>query len=209
MSAPAASGLRRFLTAPAPPVERCELCGLALAGEHRHLVDVERRSLACACPPCTLLLDRDGAGEGRFRAVPQRYLTDPQVQLGAGLWESLGIPVGVAFLLHNSVSGRPLAVYPSPAGPTESDLGPGSWETLEQATALAGLLLPDVEALLLVRVDGEELCALVPVDTAYGLVGQLRQHWHGFDGGPEVRARLREFLAGLRGRAGVAERRPA
>ncbi|MFE0464431.1 DUF5947 family protein [Kitasatospora sp. NPDC058965] len=206
MSAPVAGGLRRFL-APAPPrPERCELCGVELAGEHRHLVDVEQRVLACSCPPCALLLDREGAGAGRFRAVPQRYLTDSRAELGEALWTALGIPVGVAFLLRTGDPERLLAVYPGPAGPTESDPGPSGTQTLTAATGLAALLRPDTEALLLVRTDGDRpggdrLCALVPVDAAYALVGRLRKHWRGFDGGPQARAQLAEFLGDLRARA--------
>jgi hypothetical protein len=200
VSAPA-TGLRRFLAAAPPRAERCELCGEPLADEHRHLVDVERRALACACPPCALLLDRDGAGHGRFKAVPQRYLTDSRAGLGDALWAALGIPVGIAFLLRHAATDRLLAVYPGPAGPTESDPGPDGWQTLTEATGLAELLRPDTEALLLVRTDGDRLCALVPVDAAYALVGRLRQHWHGIDGGPQARARLAEFLADIRSRA--------
>ena len=51
------------------------------ADEHGHLVDLERRSLMCACRGCYLLFTPDGAGGGHFRAVPDRYLAFPDFRL--------------------------------------------------------------------------------------------------------------------------------
>ncbi|MGW1554431.1 DUF5947 family protein, partial [Streptomyces sp. NPDC002346] len=71
-----ARGLRRFAAPPEPRQERCELCGVPVTeGGHRHLVDTEKRALACACTPCALLFERPGAAHGRFRTVPDRYLS--------------------------------------------------------------------------------------------------------------------------------------
>ena len=44
-------------------------------------------------------------------------------------------------------------------------------------------------------------CFLVPIDTCYELVGHLRRQWRGFDGGQEVRERLRQFFDDLRTRS--------
>ncbi|MFE3323606.1 DUF5947 family protein [Streptomyces sp. NPDC059176] len=200
--APAPRGLRRF-TAPHPPrEERCELCGASLPDErHKHLVDTENRALACACDPCAQLLDRPGASKGRFRAVPGRFLTDPGHRIDAATWERLGIPVGVAFFFRNTALDRLVALYPSPAGATESELEPSSWQGVLDGTHLAALLEPDVEALLLRRADGRTECHLVPVDTAYELVGRMRLRWQGFDGGAEARAELDAFFDHVRRQA--------
>ncbi|MFI9045836.1 DUF5947 family protein [Streptomyces sp. NPDC053427] len=193
-------GLRRF-RAPQPPTpERCELCGEQLADHnHRHLVDTERRALACACTPCALLFDRPGAGQ--FRTVPDRCLVDPGHTLDAATWDLLQIPVGVAFFLKNTDLDRLVALYPSPAGATESELDPGTWETVLGATTLARLLAPDVEALLVRRAEGSIDCFLVPVDICYELVGRMRLLWQGFDGGAEARAALTDFFARVASRA--------
>lgn len=213
-------GLRRFL-GPAPAVpERCELCGTEVSEGHRHLVDTEARSLACACRPCAMLFDRPGAGAGRFRTVPDRCLTDSRLQLDAEAWAGLRIPVSIAFFFHNSALGRPVALYPSPAGATESEIDPAAWEHAFGGSPLAGALTPDVEALLVRRpekrgadgaghsgdaADGGD-CYLVPVDLAYELVGRLRLHWTGFDGGAEARSELADFFARLAQRATEAPR---
>ncbi|MFD8192682.1 DUF5947 family protein [Streptomyces wuyuanensis] len=201
-AAPGPRGLRRFTTPRPPREERCELCGASLPdASHRHLVDTEKRALTCACGPCTQLLDRAGASQGRFRAVPARHLTDPGHRVDDTTWELLRIPVSVAFFFHNSALERPVALYPSPAGATESEPEPSSWEAVLAATELAGMLEPDVEALLLRRSGGRTECHLVPVDTAYELVGRMRLTWHGFDGGPQARAELDAFFDRVRQRA--------
>jgi hypothetical protein len=196
-----AVGLRRFRAPAAPRAERCELCDVALPAEHRHLVDTRRRSLACACAGCAMLFSPDPEGGGRFRSVPDRFLTDPSLRLAPGVWEALGIPVGVAFFFHNCDLDRLVAQYPSPAGATESEVDAGQWRAAFGGSPLAALLRPDVEALLVRRVAAEAACYLVPIDTAYELVGRLRLHWHGFDGGPEARAVLAEFFERLERRA--------
>lgn len=188
-------GLRRFLTERLPQPERCELCAVAVEADHRHLVDTEKRALVCACAPCALLMEQPGAAAGRFRTVPARYLTDPEHRLDESAWEALQIPVGVAFLFRNAALDRLVALYPSPAGATESELEPATWTDVLGGSRLAGLLEPDVEALLLRRTDGRFECHLVPIDICYELVGRMRLLWQGFDGGAEARAALDAFFA--------------
>ncbi|MER6346245.1 DUF5947 family protein [Streptomyces sp. NPDC001532] len=189
--------------APRPPrEERCELCGARLADErHRHLVDTEKRALACACDPCAQLLDRSGGPAGRFRTVPGRCLSDPAHRLDEQAWERLAIPVGVAFFFRNSALDRLVALYPSPAGATESELEPDAWQSVLGGSPLSGLLEPDVEALLLRRHEGTVELYLVPVDLCYELVGRMRLRWQGFDGGAEARADLDAFFTRVRGLA--------
>ncbi|MCN9242249.1 DUF5947 family protein [Streptomyces sp. RY43-2] len=207
MSAPAApspaAGLRRFLAERPPQPERCGLCAAVVdEARHRHLVDTDQRRLVCACPPCFLLMDRPGATDGRFRAVPDRYLTDPGHHLDDRAWEALQIPVGVVFFFRNPALDRLVALYPSPAGATESELEPEAWSTVLGDSRLVGLLEPDVEALLLHRDPaGRVTCHLVPIDICYELVGRMRLLWQGFDGGAEARAALDAFFAQVEERA--------
>ncbi|MEU3836968.1 DUF5947 family protein [Streptomyces microflavus] len=194
--------LAQFTRRPPPPGERCELCGEPLPDEHRHLVDTTRRSLKCYCPPCHLLFTRPGAGQGRFRAVPDRYLTDPGFTLDGDGWKRFQIPVGLAFLFRNSALDRFAAFYPSPAGATESELDPAAWDAVIGSTRLAGLLQDDVEALLLHAEGGKPAtCTLVPIGVCYELVGRMRLHWKGFDGGAEARADIEQFFERVSARA--------
>jgi hypothetical protein len=184
--------------APAPgPVERCDLCAVPLDPRHGHVVSLDQRSLRCACRPCYLLFTRSGAGGGRFRAVPDRYLHDPAHPLTDADWDELGIPVSTAFLFDNSDLGRTVACYPSPAGATECLPDADSWDRLRRTHPLLAAPEPDVEAVFVSRPEA----FLVPIDACYALVGEVRTAWRGIDGGPAVHRALAAFVADLRRRS--------
>jgi hypothetical protein len=185
------------------PGERCELCAEPIADDHGHLVDVQGRSLLCACRGCHLLFTSEGAGGGHYRAVPDRYLAFPDFQLSHGQWESLQIPVSVAFFFINSALDRVAAFYPGPAGATESLLPLETWGELVAANPALASMEPDVEAFLVraeTKRSGAE-CFIVPIDTCYELVGQLRRLWRGFDGGREAHDELDSWFGRVRARA--------
>jgi hypothetical protein len=194
------------LTTPKPqPGERCELCGETISEEHNHLVDLQARTLMCACRGCYLLFTPEGAGGHHFKAVPDRYLAFTDVHLTPSQWDALQIPVSVAFFFVNSTIDRVAAFYPSPAGATESLLSLDVWDDLVGANPELATLLPDVEAIL-VRTDRgtkEVEVYLVPIDACYELVGHLRRLWQGFDGGTEAHEALELFFFGVRDRAGL------
>ena len=203
--------LRRLLAPrPAPrPGEQCELCGAAVGEEHQHVVSVETRALLCACRACYLLFTHEGAAQGRYRAVPERYAAAADFRLKEGQWEALQIPVGIAFFFFNSSLGRTVAFYPSPAGATESLLSLDTWDKVRRENPVLDSLAPDVEALLVYkRPDGFE-CHLVPIDACYELVGHLRRLWRGFDGGREAHDALETFFANVRARARPVSERGA
>ncbi len=201
---PSISRLRELLK-PSPRrarEERCELCGALIPPEHRHLVNLETRGLLCACRPCGLLFVSGGAAGGKYRTVPERYLFARDLVLTAAQWESLQIPVSIAFFFYNSALGHSTAFYPSPAGATESLLPLATWEELTAKNPVLAGMEPDVEALLVYkRSDGFE-CYVVPIDACYELVGRIRLRWKGFQGGEEAWSEIDAFFAGLRGKSG-------
>jgi hypothetical protein len=188
----------------APEPDRCQLCNIQLDGRHGHLVDTDKRSLACACRACYLLFTHQGAGAGgRYRAVPERICHDPDRPLTDAEWGELDIPVAMAFFFLNSALGRVVAGYPSPGGPTECELDLEAWDRLAADHPLFAAMTPDVEAIFVNRTELGNEVFLIPIDMCYSLVGELRMLWQGFDGGAEVRAALATFLTGLRKRAAV------
>jgi hypothetical protein len=184
---------------PADDAERCEMCREVLGERHGHVVDLEKRSLACTCRACYLLFTHSGAAGGRYRSVPESVGYDPDRPLTDEDWNELQIPVAMAFFFYNSALGRVVAGYPSPGGVTECELDLAAWDRLAAAYPLLGALAPDVEAILVNRTGNETF--LIPIDECYALVGQLRMLWQGFDGGQEARTALATFLGGLRQRA--------
>jgi hypothetical protein len=211
MTAPV--GLGRFINPPATvpdafgSADRCELCREELRAEHTHLVDLTVRSLRCCCRACYFLFTPEGAGAGRYRAVPERYLYDPAFALSLAQWDELAIPVGLVFVFHHSGLDQPVACYPSPAGATESLLPLHTWDRIRTANPVLTDAESDVEAVLLRRVGEVFDGYLVPIDACYDLAGRLRLHWHGFSGGEEVQRQIGSFFADLADRAELV--RPA
>ena len=181
--------------------EQCELCGEPIPAEHRHLLDLRSRELLCACRACKLLFDRDAAGGGHYRLVPERRLRLAGFELDDARWADLAIPVEMAFFFHDSASERVVAFYPSPAGATESLLELGAWDEIERANPVLETLEPDVEALLVNRSRGRRDHFVVPIEDCYRLVGLIRTRWRGFTGGSEVWEEIKGFFDGLRARS--------
>ena len=195
----------RGATAPGPasgqPEGVCELCAAAVGPAHGHVADLEHSTLACACRACYLLFTDPGAGRGRYRAVPERYLRDASRPLTAAEWAELDVPVGLAFFLRGSRRGQVGGFYPSPAGVTECTLDLEAWARLGRAHPLLLAAEDDVEAVLVNRTGTGVECFLVPVDVCYELAGRMRLLWQGFDGGPEARQSIADFLDSVRARA--------
>jgi hypothetical protein len=185
------------------------MCAEPIADEHQHVVNLESRGLMCTCRSCYLLFTAEDAAL-RYRAVPDRYLSFPDVTLDARQYDELEIPVSLAFLFQNSVQERIVAFYPGPAGATESELPLAAWARIVEANPQLSLLRADVEALLIRGEDrGNEFsCYIVPIDTCYELVGRLRQLWRGFDGGSEVHHAMDDFFAAVAARSRPAPEPP-
>lgn len=185
--------------------ERCELCGLVVPAEHRHVINVQTRELLCACRACSILFHRPAAGGGHFRLIPDRRLVLEQFELSDVAWEQLRIPVDMAYFFTSSAAQRVMAFYPSPMGATESRLELATWEEVNRANPVLASMEPDVEALLVNRARGARRHWIVPVEDCYRLVAVIRTQWRGFTGGKEVWAGIDGFFADLDGRAGRFE----
>lgn len=181
--------------------EACDMCSAGIPASHGHVADLERSALLCACRACYLLFTRPDAGRGRYRAVPERYLSDPKRPVAVAEWDALEIPVGLAFFLYMSAQDQVAGFYPSPAGVTECRLDLGAWQRIADAHPLLAQVEPDVEAVLIHRTDDGVEHFLVPIDACYQLAGKMRLLWRGFDGGKEARQSIDEFLGDVRRRA--------
>jgi hypothetical protein len=194
--------LAALASAPSPPapgaVERCELCAETLHGTHRHLLDVEKGDLLCACGACTVLFNDQAAGGRHYRLVPddRRELTG--FHLDGPLWAGLGVPVDLAFFTVAGTGGV-TARYPSLAGALHADVHPDSWRRLADANPVLAELRPDVEALVVHRARGAAEHWILPIDDCYRLTALLREHWTGFAGGDAVWEHIRAFFEEMRG----------
>lgn len=187
--------LRRFLRPPVS-VERCELCGGEIRSGHPHLVETAKQRLLCACDPCALLFVRQ---DGQYRRVPRRVRRLEGFRLEEPQWESLDIPIDLAFFYFRSSDRRVVAIYPGPAGTVERPLEPQTWSRLLEGNPVLAELEPDVEALLVNRMVDRPGYYRVPIDRCYVLAGLIRRHWQGLSGGSEVWKRIRDYFAWLDG----------
>jgi len=195
---------RAPLAAVVEPADRCGLCGGVVEIGHAHVVDLQVRTLACACRACHLLLAHPGAIGGRYRALPDRVLVDPSFTLSDAQWASLEIPVGLAFICRTGgeQGARWMASYPGAAGAAQAVLPAGAWAEVARAPLIEALE-PEVEALLAYGrpgVPGRETF-LVPVDLCYALVGLVRREWRGFSGGTALWRAVEAFFTSVRARA--------
>ena len=186
--------LRQF-TRTRPVVESCELCSAPLSSDHEHLIELAKHRLVCACTACAILFG--GQQSARFRRVPRRAVFLSDFQLTDGLWESLHLPINLAFFFRSTRAARVVAFYPSPAGAMESLLEFESWSELEANNAVLRELESDVEALLVNRIGIARDYYRVPIDACYRLVGLIRSKWRGLSGGTEAWEAIGNFFAGL------------
>lgn len=207
MPRPSLATLRRFAGQPASREttssrklkEQCELCSIELGPEHRHLLETEKREIVCACDPCALRFEN--VVDGRFKLVPRDARAMPEFQISDADWENLALPINLAFFFYNTAGRRTVAMYPSPAGATESLLPLPAWESLVRQNQELGKMQEDVEALLVNRVEGKREYFIAPIDLCYELVGTIRMHWRGLSGGEEVWREIERFFAHLKGNA--------
>ena len=176
------ASLRNFVRQ-APEAERCDLCAAMLREHHQHLVDPKTHRLLCACDACAMLFT--ASGETKYRRVPLDPRSLSEFQLSDQAWNALGIPIGLAFIYSSSVSDQSVAIYPGPAGATESEVDRDSWEELVADNPPLAKLSPDVEALLINRMNGAREYFVAPIDECYKLTGLIRKYWRGFSGGDE------------------------
>jgi hypothetical protein len=191
------AALRRFVDA--PEAERCEFCGTALPLEHTHLIKLASRRLVCACEVCVATMAASANGGYRVIVSGARPLAD--FRMTDAEWEALRLPIDMTFVFHSTPEGRPIALYPGPAGATESLLGLDAWERIVANNPELADLQPDVEALLVNRLNGAREYYRVSIDRCFALVGLIRIRWRGLSGGPDAWAAIHEFFDGLRGSA--------
>ena len=182
-------------------VERCELCTQVVPGEHRHLLDLSKRKLVCACRACSTLFADGSIGGRNYQLIPDDVVQLSEFVLDDVFWSALAIPVDLAFFFMDTAASRTVVLYPGPMGAAESQLESHAWEGLVDVNPVLLDLKPDVQALLVNRTRGAREQWIVPVDTCYSLVGLIRLNWKGLGGGEEVWGELDHFFASVRSKA--------
>ena len=187
--------LQRFVRKPRELVEVCELCAKPLPPLHQHLLEVEKRRVTCACDACAILFP--GNSLQRFKRIPRDTVRLHDFAMDDQEWESLLIPINLAYFVHSSQARRAVAQYPSPGGAMESSLDLEYWNAIVERNPVLKKFEPDVEALLVNRVGDAPLYYRAPIDQCFRLVGIIRTHWRGLSGGVDVWKEIDTFFREL------------
>jgi len=196
--------LRQFVRKPRERTEVCELCATPLASAHQHLLELEKHQVTCACEPCAILFG--GNARQRFRRIPRDVYALRDFLIDDQEWDSLLIPINLAFFVYSGSAGRVIAQYPSPGGAMESSLDLDYWNAVVERNPILKKLESDVEALLVNRLSNPPQYYRAPIDQCYRLVGIIRTHWRGLSGGQEVWREIDRFFAGLNPASGEEQR---
>jgi Family of unknown function (DUF5947) len=195
--------LRRFVRH-ASTAERCEMCGYELAASHQHLLEPVTRKLMCACDACAILFSSQG--QTKHKRVPRRIRFLVDFRMTDSQWDGLMMPINMAFFFKSTPLGRVVALYPSPAGATESLLSFDTWDEIGLENPVLQDMEADVEALLVNRIGHARGFSnpeyyLAPIDECFKLVGLIRSRWQGLSGGAEVWREIGQFFTELKARS--------
>ncbi len=157
------------------------------------MLEMSNVQIVCACDSCALRFQ--AVLDGRFKLIPRDVRSLPELNLTDSEWESLALPINLAFFFHSTPENRTKAMYPSPAGPTESLLPLKAWHSLTANNLALARMEPDVEALLVNRVGAKREYYLAPIDVCFELVGLIRVHWRGLAGGEIVWREIDKFFS--------------
>lgn len=179
-------------------IESCDLCGAEIVELHQHLLQLGTRKLECACDACALLLDGQ---QQKYRRVPRRASFLSEFNMTDAQWNAFNVPIGVAFFSYNSAANHVTAIYPSPAGPVESQLTFELWDELASTNPSIRTMEPDVEGLLVYRVGNSREHFIIPIDECFKLIAIIRMKWRGLSGGAVVWVEIAKFLDELKRRS--------
>jgi Family of unknown function (DUF5947) len=187
------SALRGIARTRPEAIEHCDLCASRIPDDHRHLLNLHERQIICVCESCWAIR----SGDPELRPVGNRTVWLEGFELPDDLWADFRIPIGLAFFMHSSATGGVVALYPSPAGATESELALESWDRLVALNPALEQLDPDGEALIVNRTSDPPAFVIAPIDRCYMLVGLIKVNWQGISGGPAVKEAIAHFFEEL------------
>jgi hypothetical protein len=176
------------------PDEHCDLCNTTVPADHRHMLNLYERQIVCVCESCWALR----SGDADFRPTGSRTLWLEDFVLPEELWAQFRIPIGLAFFMHSTVTNCIVAMYPSPAGATESELHFETWSRLAEMNPVLRDLEPDAEALIVNRTSDPPAFAIAPIDRCYMLVGLVKASWEGISGGAGMERAIEAYFEELR-----------
>jgi hypothetical protein len=103
--------------------------------------------------------------------------------------------------MESTVTACVVAMYPSPAGATESELHFDSWSRMREHNPVLADMEPDIEGLIANRLSDPPMYVIAPIDRCYALTGMIKANWEGISGGAGVETAVARFFDQLRSEA--------
>jgi hypothetical protein len=178
--------------------ERCDLCSTTIPEDHRHMIYIDERRIVCTCESCWALR----SGDAEYRPVGSRIVWLDDMHMPDEVWAGFQIPIGLAFFMYSTTSECVVAMYPSPAGATESELHFDTWNRLVALNPELKLDA-DIEGLIANRLADPPVYAIAPIDRCYELTGAIKANWSGISGGEGVEEAVAHFFDELRAKAAL------
>ncbi|HEY5317395.1 MAG TPA: DUF5947 family protein, partial [Solirubrobacteraceae bacterium] len=160
------------------------------------MLNIEERRIVCTCESCWALR----SGDAEYRPVGSRIVWLPELDMPDDVWAGFQIPIGLAFFMYSTTSECVVAMYPSPAGATESELHFDTWNRLVERNPELKLD-PDIEGLITNRLAEPPVYAIAPIDRCYELTGAIKANWDGISGGTGVDEAVARFFEDLQAKA--------
>jgi hypothetical protein len=140
---------------------------------------------------------------GRWKLIQRDAIALTDFKLTDAEWDGFALPINLAFFFRSTPADKVVAMYPSPAGATESLLTLGAWGGVVAANPVLERMQSDVEALLINRLGTSREYYIAPIDRCFELVGIIRSQWRGFSGGPNVWKEISGFFDELKSAAKI------
>jgi hypothetical protein len=169
-------------------LKHCDVCGMVVEFQPSYLVHPASRRLMFCCETCATNLV--GGGSGKYRRVPKSVQILADLKMSDAQWDSLSLPINLAFLYYSSPDRGVLVVCPSASGPNEIALPAPQWEDLVRDNPILRTFQPDVEGLLINRVGPTRRYFRAPIDQCFKLTAFIKDHWSGVTGGVDIWRKL-------------------
>jgi len=180
-------------------MKHCDVCGLPAESHTSYLVHPASRRLILCCDNCSRNLL--AGGSRKYRPVPSRVECLPEFSMTDAQWNSLNLPIHLAFFYYSTPDRGVWLVYPDSSGPNETRLPPAKWEELAAANGILRQFQPDVEGLLINRVGRIRRYFRAPIDECFKLTAIVRDNWTGVTGGVDLWRKIEWCFAHWRGSA--------
>ena len=157
------------------------------------------RRILCACATCWA----QRSGDPNLRPTGSRVVWLEDFSLPDELWARLEVPIGLSFFMYSSSVEAMVAMYPSPAGATESELKlDGLGGPARRSIRSSSRSSPTPRRSSSTGCPDQPSYVIAPIDECYAPRRRVKVNWEGISGGDAIERAVPTFFERLRQRSG-------